>query len=70
MSANSYKQCYKINLTLGRKKKESGSQYWFQTGVHKYDKNPKQMLLHVTNFSDLGKTTCMLLFLFHPAWFK
>lgn len=66
MSANSYKVCYKINLTLG-KKEESGSQYWFQTGVHKYNKNPKQMLLHMTNFSDLGKTTHVLLFLFHSA---
>jgi len=44
------------NVTLGRKKKESGSQYWFQTGAHKYGKNPKQMLQHITDFSDLGKT--------------
>lgn len=64
MSANSYKGCYKTNLTLHKKKKlvRTG----FRLEFTSMGKNSKQMLLHVTNLSDLGKTTHVLLF-FHPA---
>lgn len=65
MSANSYKGYYKINLTLGKKKKLVST--GFRLEFASVSKNSKQMLLHVTNLSDVGKTTHVLLFFFHPA---
>lgn len=65
MSANSYKGCYKINLTLGKKKKLVST--GFRLEFTSAGKNSKQTLQHMTNLSDLGKTTQVLLFFFHPA---
>lgn len=65
MSANSYKECYKIKLTLTRKKKLVSAS--FRLEFTSAGKNSKQVLLHMTNVSDLGKTTHVLLFFLHPA---
>lgn len=64
MSANSYKESYKTNLTQAKKKLASTG---FRLEFTSAGKNSKQMLLHMTNLSDLGKTTHVLLFFFHPA---
>lgn len=55
----------KSQLTLSRKKKLVSAR--FRLEFTSAGKNSKQVLLHMTNLSDLGKSAHVLLFSLHPA---